>query len=66
MGRPEKKKPLRRSRRRQKDSIKIELEEVGREDINCNNLAQNRDSRPVLVNAVLKLRFRKMRVFLAG
>jgi len=61
VGRPEEKKPLGRSNRRWEDNIKMDLQEVGRGDIYWVDLAQDRDRWPVLVNAVMNLRFHKMR-----
>jgi len=54
-GKPEGKRPLGGSRRRLKDNIKMEFQEVkwGMEWI---DLAQDRDSWRALVNAVMKLR----------
>ena len=37
------------------DNIKMDIQEVGRERINWNNLAQDRDRRQALVNAVRNL-----------
>jgi len=48
MGKPEGKKPLGRPRRRWKDNIKMDLQEVG--------LGQDRDMWRALVNAVMNLR----------
>jgi hypothetical protein len=48
--------PLGRPRRRWKDNIKIELQEVGLVGMDWIDLAQDRDRWRALVNAVMKLR----------
>ena len=56
VGKPEGKRPLGRPRRRWKDNIKMELEEVG---MNCGDwmeLAQDRDRWRALVNTVMNFR----------
>jgi hypothetical protein len=55
-GKPEGKNPLGRTRRRWKDSIKMDLEDVGCGGMDWIELTQNRDRWRVLVNAVMKLR----------
>ena len=55
-GTPEEERPLGRCRRRREDNIKMELEEVGCGRMDWIDLAQDRDRRPVLVNAVMNLR----------
>jgi len=53
---PEEKRPLGRLRRRWEDNIKMDLQEVVCEDMDWIELAQDRDRRRTLVNAVMKLR----------
>jgi hypothetical protein len=55
MGRPEGKRLLVRSRRRWKDNIKMDLQEV-EWGMNWIDLAQNRDRLRALANAVINLR----------
>ena len=61
VGKPEGKRPLRRPRRRWEDNIKMDLQEVGCGGMDWIELAQDRDSWLVLVNAVTKFGFHKMR-----
>ena len=56
VGRPEGNSPLGRSRRRWKDNIKMDLQEVDWGGMDCIALAQDRDRWRALVNAVMKLR----------
>ena len=56
VGKPEGKRPLGRPRRRWKDNIKMNLQEVGCGDMDWIELAQERDRWRALVNAVMKLR----------
>jgi hypothetical protein len=56
VGKPEGKKQLGRPRHRSNDNIKMCLREVGCEDMDWIDLAQNRDGWRALVNAVMKLR----------
>jgi hypothetical protein len=58
MGKPEGNRPLRRSRRRWMDNIKIlvELREIGWDDKDWINLTQDRDQWRVLVNTVMNHR----------
>ena len=56
MGKPEGKRPLGRPRLRWEDNIKMDLQEVGYGSMDWIELAQDRDSWPALVNAVMKLR----------
>ncbi|KAJ4445269.1 hypothetical protein ANN_07070 [Periplaneta americana] len=56
VGRPEGKKPLARPRRRWKDNIKMDLREVGYDDREWINLAQNRDQWRAYVRAAMNLR----------
>ena len=55
-GKSEEKRPSGRSRRRWKDSIKMDLQEVGWGGMCWIDLAQDRDKWLALVNAVMKLR----------
>jgi hypothetical protein len=55
-GNPKRRRPLGRLRQRWEDDIKMELKEVGWEDIDWNALAQDRYRWQVLVHAVLNLR----------
>jgi hypothetical protein len=56
VGRPEGNIPRGRLRRRWKDNIKIDLQEVGWEVMDWLDLAQDRDKWWAVVNAVMKLR----------
>ena len=53
VGRPERKRP----RRRWKDNIKMDLQEVGWRGMDWIDLARDRDRWRTLVNAVMNLRF---------
>jgi hypothetical protein len=57
VGKPEEKRPLGRPRRRWEDDIKMDLQKMGCRGIDWIDLAQVRDRRRVLVNAVMSLRF---------
>ena len=52
MGKPEERRPLVRTRHRWEDNIKIGLQEVGFEGMDWIELAQDRNRRRALVNAV--------------
>ena len=56
MGKPERKRPLGRPRRRCEDNIKMDLEEVGRGCGDWMELAQDRDRWRALVCTVMNLR----------
>jgi len=56
MGKPERKRPLGRPRRRWEDNIKIDLQEVGCRLMDWIQLDQYRDRWWVLVNAVMNFR----------
>jgi len=55
-GKPERHRSFGRSRRRWEDNIKMGLQEVGCEGVDCIELAQDRDRWRALVNAVMNLR----------
>ena len=56
LGKPERKRPLGRPRRRCEDNIKMNLKEVGCGNMGWIDLAQDRDRYLVLVKAVMNLR----------
>jgi hypothetical protein len=56
VGKPERKRPLERTRHRWEDNIKMDLQEVGCGGMDCIELAENRDRWRALVNAVMNLR----------
>jgi hypothetical protein len=56
VGKPEGKRPLGRTRRRWKDKIKMDLQEVGCGGVDWIGLAQDRDRWRANVNAVMNLR----------
>jgi hypothetical protein len=56
VGRPEGRRPLGRPRRRWEDDIKMDLQEVGWEDVDWIDMAQDRDRWRAVVNAVMNLR----------
>ncbi|KAJ4452195.1 hypothetical protein ANN_03713 [Periplaneta americana] len=59
VGRPEGKRPLGRPRRRWEDNIKMDLREVGYDDRDWINLAQDRDRWRAYVKAAMNLRHRQ-------
>jgi len=61
MGKPEGKRSLGRLRRRWKDNIKMDLQEVGGSLGDWMELAQDRDRWRALVSTVLNIRVPKMR-----
>jgi hypothetical protein len=56
VGKPEGKKPLGRLRRRWVENIKMDLREIGWDDVEWIELAQGRDQWRALVNTVMNLR----------
>jgi hypothetical protein len=56
VGKPEGKRPLGRPRRRWLDNIKIGLREIGWDEVDWSDMAQDMDQWRALVNTVLKLR----------
>jgi hypothetical protein len=56
VGKPEGKRPLGRRRRRWVDNIKMDLREIGWDEVDWIDLAQDRDQWRALVNTVLNLR----------
>jgi len=60
-GKPEGKRPLGKPRRRWKDNIKMDLQEVGGGCGDWMELAQDRDSWRALVSTVMNIRVPKMR-----
>ena len=58
MGKPENKRSLARPRLRWKDNIKMDLQRVGCGGMEWIELAQDRDRRLALVNAVMNFRFK--------
>jgi hypothetical protein len=56
LGKPEGKRPLGRPRRRWVDNIKMDLREIGWDDVDWIHMAQDRDQWRALVSTVLKLR----------
>jgi hypothetical protein len=56
VGRPEGKRPLGRSRRRWEDNIKMDLKEIGIEEANWIQLAQDGVQWRTCVNTVMNLR----------
>jgi hypothetical protein len=57
VGRPGRKRPLRRPRHRWEDNINMNLQEVGCGSMDWMELAQDRDRWWALVNAVMDIRF---------
>ena len=62
MVKPEGNRPLCRPRHRWEDNIKMDLQQVECGGMDWIDLAQDRDSWRVLVNAVMNFRFNKIRV----
>jgi hypothetical protein len=63
VAKPEGKRPLWRPRLRWEDNIKMDIREVGCRGMDWIELAQDRDRRRALVNAVINFGFHKMREF---
>jgi hypothetical protein len=55
--RPERKKPLERPRRRWEENIKMDLSEIGIDDVKYIRLAHHRVQWRAFVNTVMNLRF---------
>jgi hypothetical protein len=56
LGKPEGKRPLGRLRRRWVDNIKMDLRDIGWDDMDWIDLIQDRDQWRTLVNTVMNLR----------
>ena len=56
VGKPERKRPLGKPRRRWEDNIKMDIQEVEGENMDWIELVQDRDRWRALVNAVINLR----------
>jgi hypothetical protein len=56
VGRPERKRPLGRPRRRWVDKIKVDLIEIGWGDVDWIDLAEDRDQWRALVNTMMNFR----------
>jgi hypothetical protein len=56
VGKPEGKRPLKRLRRRWVNNIKMDLKEIGWDDMDWIKLAQDRDQWRALVNTAMNLR----------
>jgi hypothetical protein len=56
VGKPKRKRPLERLRRRLLDNIKIDLREIGWDGMDWIDLSQDRDRWRALVNVVMNLR----------
>jgi hypothetical protein len=57
VGKPERKRPLGRPRRRWEDNIRMDLREIGWEVVDWIYLVQGRDSWWDLVNTLMNIRF---------
>jgi hypothetical protein len=55
VGKPERKRPLGRPRRRWLDNIKLDIKDVGWSAVDCIDVAQDRDEWRALVNTVMNL-----------
>jgi hypothetical protein len=56
VGKPEGKRPLGRPKRRWEEGLKMDLRDIGWEDMECIHLAQYSDRWRAVVNAVMNLR----------
>jgi hypothetical protein len=56
VGKPEGRRQLGRPRHRWMDNIKVDLREIGWDDMDCIDLAQDRDQWRALMNTVMNLR----------
>jgi len=56
IGKPEVRRPLKRLRRMWEDNIRMNLTEIGWEDVDWIHLSQDRDHWQVLVKTVMNLR----------
>jgi hypothetical protein len=56
VGKPERKRPLGRTRRKWVDNIKIDLKEIGCDHVDWIDMAHDRDQWSALVNTVLNFR----------
>jgi hypothetical protein len=56
VGQPERKRPLEKLRRRWEDGIKVDRREIGFEGVEWIHLAQDREPRRAVVNAVMNIR----------
>jgi hypothetical protein len=54
VGKPEGKRPVGRPRRRWEDNVKLDLREIGWDDMDWIDLAHDRDQWRALVNTVMK------------
>jgi hypothetical protein len=63
VGRSERKRPLGRPRRRWEDNSKMDLREIGIDEANWSQLAQDRVQWRTFVNKVINLRVPKERIF---
>ena len=66
VGKPERKRPLGRPRRRWVDNIRMDLQEVGCGYVDWIGLAQDRDRWRTLVSAVMNLRVKNAENFLTS
>jgi hypothetical protein len=65
VGKPEGKRPIEKPRRRWEDEIKLDLVEIGSGGVEWIHMAQGRDRRRAVVNAVMYLRVLAPRSYLA-